>query len=54
LVLAPFGAVQRYSIFIVITLGGGAAMPVLFLLTLLEAAVLFIITSKLMERRMNI
>ena len=53
LVLAPFGSVQRYGIFIIITLGG-SALPFFILLLLLEAAGLFIVTSKLMERRMNI
>jgi len=54
LVLIPFGYVERWRIFITITLTHGAAVPVYILLTLLEAAGLFILTSKLMEKRMNI
>jgi len=54
LVLAPFGFVQRYGIFIVITLGSGAGLPVLLLLTLLEAAALYVLTAKLLERKVNL
>jgi len=54
LVLVPFGDVQRYWLLIIITLNSGAAVPLLILLTLLEAAALFILTSKLMERKINL
>ena len=55
IVLVPFGSIQRiWGIFFEISLGGSAACAAFCLLTLIEAAVLFVITSKLMERRMNI
>jgi hypothetical protein len=54
ILLAPFGTVTReYVIFIQITLSGELA-PAYALLILLQAAVLFVITSKLMERKLNI
>jgi hypothetical protein len=54
IIFAPFGAVQVHSIVIIITLGGNIALPLLTLLLLAEAAALFAVTSKLMERKMNI
>jgi len=54
LILIPFGSVRRQGMFILIELTGTLFMPVVFLLLLAEAAVLFYFTSKLMERRMNI
>ena len=54
LVLAPFSEIQRYGLIFILSIGHGAAIPVYILLTLLEAAVLFVLTSKLMERKMNI
>jgi len=52
-ILAPFGEVSRFAIFFTISLGRvGSALYVP--LTLIEAAVLFILTSKLMERKVNI
>jgi hypothetical protein len=54
LILALFGTVQRYGLFIIVNVNNNAALPVFVLLTLLEAAGLFFVTSKLMERRMNI
>jgi hypothetical protein len=57
LVLLPFGTVERYGIYIIITLGMPgikAAFPLYVLLILLETAGLFILSSKLMERRINI
>jgi len=54
LVAFPFGSVQRYGIFIVITLGGEAAFTLLITLFLLGAAILYVVTSKLMERRINL
>ena len=54
LILAPFGDVQRYWLLIIITLNNGTAIPLLILLTLLETAALFILTSKLMERKINL
>jgi len=53
LVLFPFGAFDRYGLFITMTLGENA-LPFYALLTLLEAAGLFVITSKLMERKINL
>ena len=54
LLLIPFGSVVRYGIFIIISLGSNMIFPAYFLLLLLEAAALFVITSKLIEKRMNI
>lgn len=54
LVLAPISEVQRFGFLIMITPLSSAAYPVLIILTLLEAAALFVITSKLMERRINL
>jgi len=53
LVLLPFGTVERYGLLIILTLGNNA-LPFLALLMLLEAAALFVITSKLMERKINL
>ena len=50
IVLAPFGEVSMHGPIIVITAASGAAFPVLLILTLAEAAVLFAITSKLLEK----
>ena len=53
IVLAPFGAVSRWGMHFTIYLGRfGIAMYALLLLA--EAAALFVITSKLMERKLNI
>jgi hypothetical protein len=54
LVLAPFGTVELFGIYIIITVSGKIGLPVFTFLTLAEAAALFYLTSKLMERRMNI
>jgi len=54
LLLAPFGEVGWQGFLIVITLSPGAAGPLLTLLTLIEAAGLFVLTSKLMERKINL
>jgi hypothetical protein len=54
LLLAPFGAVAWVGgMFFVITVTGGA-LPVYAALILLFTAVLFILTSKLTERKLNI
>jgi hypothetical protein len=53
LVLAPFSHITRYGLIIVMEFGS-EAFPFFFLLTLLEAGGLFILTSKLMERKVNI
>jgi hypothetical protein len=53
LVLFPFGTVDRYGLLIILMLGNNA-LPFYALLTLLEAAALFVITSKLMERKINL
>ena len=53
LILAPFGDVERYGVFFTVT--PSAVGNILYiLLILLEAAALFILTSKLLERRINI
>jgi len=52
-IVAPFGAVSRFGLFFTITLGS-AGVAAYTLLTLAQAAVLFILTSRLMERKMNI
>jgi hypothetical protein len=54
LVLIPFSTVERYLFMITVTPDGGMAIPLLILLTLLEAAGLFILTSKLMEKKVNL
>ena len=53
LVLIPFSAIERYGLLIILHLGK-TALPFYALLILLEAAALFVITSKLMERKINL
>ena len=53
ILMAPFGTVRSHGMFINITLVS-ELMPAYALLLLLEAAGLFIITSRLLERKMNI
>jgi hypothetical protein len=53
LVLFPFGAVSHYGLLIILTLGGNG-LPFYILLMLLETAGLFVITSRLMERKINL
>jgi hypothetical protein len=53
LILIPFGAVERYGLMILLTLGSNG-LPFYALLILLEAAALFVTTSKLMERKINL
>ena len=53
IVLAPFGEISRYGLFFTVSIDGvGVALYIL--LRFIEAAALFIITSRLMERKMNI
>jgi len=54
LVLLPFDDVQRFGLLIISAPGSNLAYIFVILLTLAEAAGLFIITSKLMERKINI
>ena len=54
LVLAPFSIVERYGIFIILSLNNQAALVIHVLLILFSAALLFVLTSKFMEKRMNI
>jgi len=54
LLIAPFSYVERYLFMIMITPVSGAAIPFLITLTLLEAAGLFVLTSKLLERKINL
>ena len=54
LLLAPFGIVEIHGIFIIITLGPNVIFPIYFLLLLMEASALFVVTSKLIEKRINI
>jgi hypothetical protein len=53
LILFPFGAVERYGLLIILNLAING-LPFYVLLTLLEAAALFVVTSKLMERKINL
>ena len=53
LILAPLGTISRYAIFIILTFTS-AVIPFYILLILADTAVLFVITAKLMERRINI
>jgi len=53
LLLAPFGDVERQGIFFTVT-PNGLGNVLYILLILLEAAALFVLTSKLLERRINI
>jgi hypothetical protein len=53
LVLIPFGGVERYGLLIILNLGNNG-LPFYALLILLEAAALFVTTSKLMERKINL
>jgi hypothetical protein len=53
-VLVPFSEVQRFGLLIILTLSSTAAIPFLILLTLLEAVILFVLTSKLLERKVNL
>jgi len=53
LVLVPFSTVERYGLMIILNLGRNA-LPFYVLLILLEASALFVITSKLMERKINL
>jgi len=53
LALIPFSAVNRLGLLIILNLENNA-LPFYVLLTLLEAAALFLLTSKLMERRINL
>jgi hypothetical protein len=53
LILVPFGEAHRVGIFIIMSLSE-TAIPFYVLLILLQGAGLFVLTSKLMERKMNI
>ena len=53
IVFAPFGSVLRFGIFMSITMESTAA-PALFLLIALSAAGFFLMSSKLIERRINL
>jgi len=53
-IFIPFGTVNTFGPFIMITVKSAIAFPLLTLFFLLEAGVLFVFTSKLMERKMNI
>jgi len=54
LLLVPFSEVQRHLFMIYLSFKTPAAAVFYILLTLLEAAGLFILTSKLLERRINL
>jgi hypothetical protein len=54
LLIAPFGIIERYAFFFVITFSSNTAYIMYTLLTLFEAAGLFLLTSKLLEKRINI
>ena len=53
MILAPFGTVARYGLIFIISFGS-EVLPFYILLIFLEAAVLFVLASKLLERRVNI
>ena len=53
IILAPFGEVSRFGLFFTVSIDG-AGVALYILLTFIEAAALFVITSRLMERKMNI
>ena len=53
LLLFPLGTVERHGLLIILNIGK-TALPFYAVLILLEAAALFVITSKLMERKMNL
>jgi len=54
IIVLPMSSVQIFGIFIMLSPNSAAAFPLLILLTLLEAAGLFVLTSKLIERKINI
>ena len=54
LVLVPFCEVSRIGFIITITPVSPSVLPLFALLALLEATVLFVITSKLLERKINL
>jgi hypothetical protein len=54
LVLTPFGTIETFGLMIILTLHSKTGLLFYALLLLLEAAGLFVITSKLIERRINI
>ena len=54
LLLAPLSVINRYGLILVLTFVSEIALPLLILLTVLQAAVFFVITSKLLERRINL
>ena len=53
LLLAPFGTVTRFYMFFTVTVGS-LGMGMYALLLLIFAALMFYLTSRLMERKMNI
>jgi hypothetical protein len=53
LVLAPFGDISRFAVFFTISLNRAGSV-MFILLTLIEAAILFALTSRLLERKVNI
>jgi len=53
-ILAPFGQVERYGMFYTINFTGAAALLPMILLTALEAAGMFALTAKLLERKVNL
>ena len=53
LLLLPFGAVDRYGLLIMLNLETNV-MPFSVLLTLLDSVALFVITSKLLEKKINL
>lgn len=54
LLLTPFSDIQRQGLMIIVSPGNTAGIIMLTLLILLEAAGLFFLTSKLMERKINL
>ena len=54
LVLAPLSEVHRVLFFIILSPTSRLAFPVVVVFTLLEAGALFVLTSKLLERKVNL
>jgi len=54
LILAPLGEVSRIGFLFMVTPVNLSALPFFALLALLEAAILFVITSRLLEKKINL
>ena len=52
--LAPFAEISNFGLFFILNLNNDTGVSAYFLLTFLQVILLFIVTSKLMEKRINI